>query len=126
MYKQKGFTFWSLTFTVAVIALVALLTMKLFPAYAEFFAVKRAINRLSQENLEAMDRRQVMDSFEKYSTIDDIHSIKPADLQIKHSGSGKVIVEANYEVVVPLVANASALLEFHASTDDAAKSKILP
>jgi Tfp pilus assembly protein PilE len=127
MRKQKGFTFWSLTFTVGMIAIIALLTMKLFPAYAEFFAVKKAINRMaSQGNLASMEKHEIQRAFDRSTGIDDIHSIKPSDLQITRNSSGDTIVTADYEVVIPLVANVSALLTFHASTDDAPSGKALP
>lgn len=127
MHKQKGFTFWSLTFTVGTIAIVALLTMKLFPAYSEFFAVKKAINKMATEgNLASMEKRDIQRAFERYSDIDDFRSIKPTDLEVKKTSSGETIVTADYEVVIPLVANVSALLEFHASTEDAPAGKSLP
>ena len=123
MREQKGFTFWSLTFTIAIISIIALLTMKLLPAYTEFFAIKRAINRLATEgSLPAMDNRQIQKAFDKSVTMEDIHSIKPTDLEIRRTSGGDTIVSANYEVVIPIVANISALLTFSASTDN---SKII-
>lgn len=119
MYKQKGFTFWGLAFTVAVIVILALLTMKLFPAYSEFFAVKRAINRLQTEgSLNVMSKDEIRRAFDTSSGVDDIHTIKPSDLEIKKTSAGDTVVSVDYEVVVPLVANVSALMTFHASTDD--------
>lgn len=119
MYKQKGFTFWGLAFTLAIIAIVALLTMKLFPAYSEFFAVKRAMNRLQTEgSLNSMQDHEIRRAFETSAGIDDIHSVKRADLEISKLKSGDTVVSVDYEVVVPLVANVSALLTFHAATDD--------
>lgn len=127
MHKQKGFTFWSLVFTVGTIVILALLTMKLFPAYAEFFAIKKAINRMATEgNLSSMDSREIQRAFDKSSGIDDIHSIKPSDLQITKGKDGDTVVTADYEVVVPLVANVSALLTFHASTGDSPSGKAMP
>jgi hypothetical protein len=123
MQKQKGFTFWSLAFTIGTISIIALLTMKLLPAYTEFFAIKRAINRLAIEgNLPAMDNRQIQKAFDRSVTMDDIHSIKPTDLQIRRTSGGETIVSTNYEVVIPIMANVSALLTFSASTDKSAKS----
>jgi len=127
MRKQKGFTFWSLTFTVGTITIIALLTMKLFPAYSEFFAVKKAINKLATEgNLAAMEKRDIQRAFERSSDIDDFRSIKPTDLEIKKTSSGDTVVTADYEVVIPLVANISALLKFRASTEDAPAGKSRP
>lgn len=119
MYKQKGFTFWGLAFTLFVVAVIALLTMKLFPAYSEFFAVKRAMNRLQTEgSLSSMSKRDITRAFQRSSGIDDIRSIKASDLEISKARTGETVVSVDYEVVVPLVANVSALLTFHASTDD--------
>ena len=127
MRKQKGFTFWSLTFTVGTIAIVALLTMKLFPAYSEFFAIKKAINRMASEgSLSNMEKSEIQRAFDRSSGIDDIRSIQPKDLKITRSSSGETVVTADYEVVIPLVANISALLTFHASTEDAPAGKSLP
>jgi Tfp pilus assembly protein PilE len=127
MHKQKGFTFWSLTFTVGTIAIVALLTMKLFPAYSEFFAIKKAINRMASEgSLSNMEKSEIQRAFDRSSGIDDIHSVKPQDLKITRNSSGETVVTADYEVVIPLVANISALLTFHASTEDAPAGKSLP
>lgn len=127
MRKQQGFTFWSLTFTVGTIVIVALLTMKLFPAYSEFFAIKKTINKMASEgNLASMEKREIQRSFERYSDIEDFRSIKPTDLEVTKTSSGETIVTADYEVVIPLVANVSALLEFHASTEDAPAGKSLP
>lgn len=122
MKNQKGFTFWSLTFTIGTIAIVALLTMKLLPAYSEFFAIKKAINRLETEgSLSAMSEDEIRRAFDRSTAIDDIHTVKPKDLKIRRTSDGETVVSAEYEVEVPLVANVSALLKFNASTKNAAK-----
>jgi Tfp pilus assembly protein PilE len=122
MKNQKGFTFWSLTFTIGTIAIVALLTMKLLPAYSEFFAIKKAINRLETEgSLSAMSEDEIRRAFDRSTAIDDIHTVKPKDLKIRRNSDGETVVSTEYEVEVPLVANVSALLKFNASTKNAAK-----
>jgi len=120
MRKQKGFTFWSLTFTVAVISVVALLTMKLLPAYTEYFAIKRAIHRLETEgSLPAMDNYQIKKAFNRSQAIEDFHSVKDEDLKIRQTSGGDKVVSVDYEVIIPIVANASILLKFDASTGNA-------
>jgi Tfp pilus assembly major pilin PilA len=129
MQKQKGFTVWSLTFTVGVIAVVALLTMKLFPAYTEFFAIKKALNKMGTTgSLSSMDKHQIQRTFEGFSNIEDFKSVKPSDLEIKRNSDGETVVTADYEVVIPLVANVSALLTFHASSEQGAtaSAKAMP
>ena len=104
MKNQKGFTFWSLTFTIGTIAIVALLTMKLLPAYSEFFAIKKAINRLETEgSLSAMSEDEIRRAFDRSTAIDDIHTVKPKDLKIRRNSDGETVVSTEYEVEVPLV-----------------------
>lgn len=120
MDKQKGLTFWSMVFTVGTIAAVALLTMKLLPAYSEFFAIKKAIHRLETEgSLPAMSEDEIRRAFDRSTAIDDIHSVQPKDLKIRRTSDGETVVAAEYEVVIPIVANASALLKFNATTGNA-------
>lgn len=116
--KQRGFTFWGFVFTVGPIIVVALLAMLLFPAYSEFFAIKKAVQRIGTDpsfgNMTDGDVRAMMD---RSIEIDNIHSIKSSDLVIQRGETGSS-VSVDYEVVVPLVANVSALLEFNATTDN--------
>lgn len=127
MHKQRGFTFWSLLFTVGGVVIAAVLVMKLFPPYSEYFAVKKAINKLaSSGSLDAMSTEEIRRSFERTSDIEyNITHIKPGDLKIRRSNDGAKVVTAEYEVVVPLVANISFLLQFRASTDDAGAASLM-
>ena len=117
MHKQKGFTFWGFVFTVGPIVIAALLVMLLFPAYAEYFAIKKAINRIGGDpSLSSMTDGDIRALLDKTLDVDNIHSIKSSNLVI-HRGSVGTTVSVDYEVVVPLVANISALLEFSATSD---------
>lgn len=119
MLKQQGFTFWGFVFTVVPIIIVAMLVMVLFPAYAEFFAIKKGIARIGQDpSISSMTDGDIRTMMDKTIDIDQIHSIKSSDLVIQHAESGTT-VSVDYEVVVPLVANISALLSFSATTDKA-------
>jgi len=118
MQQQKGFTFWSLSFTVGVIVVVALVTMKLFPAYTEFMMVKKAIASISSESgFNDMSRTDIKKAFERATTIDNITSVTPNDLEVGKDASGKNVVTAEYHVVVHMVANVSVLLDFFVSSD---------
>ncbi len=120
MHKQTGFTFWSLVFTVGPIVIVALLVMLLFPAYSEYFTIKKAINRIGGDpSISAMSDADIRGLMDKTMQIDQIHSIKSTDLVIGHGGT-VTTVSVDYEVVVPLMANISALLSFSVSTAKAA------
>ena len=121
MKKQQGFTFWSLSFTVGTIVLLALVALKLFPPYSEFMMVKKAITNIAANpDFNNMSRTDIQGAFNRSSSIDDIKNIRPDELQISKNASGGNVVTAEYQVVVPMVANVSFLIDFFFSTDDAA------
>ena len=123
MKKQQGFTFWSLSFTVGTIIVVALVAMKLFPAYSEFMMVKKAIAKIANDpGFNAMSRNDIQRAFERTSNVDDIKSIRHDELDISKNASGGNVVTAEYQVVVPMVANVSFLLDFYASSDESTAS----
>jgi len=120
MHKQRGITFIGLVFVVAAIVFVAVIGMKLTPAYLEFMSVKKVIAKIAREpSFAEMNKKDIADEFDKGAVIDNIKVVQGSDLEITKQDSGKQIVSAQYQVVVPLVANVSALLDFKASTDSA-------
>ncbi len=117
-YKQSGMTFIGLVLIIAMIVFVATIGIKLYPPYVEFLTVKKAINKVASDPAFAeMGPKQIKDSFFKSSTIDNITVINADDLTIGKGSSGKPVVSAEYQVVVPLVGNISALLDFSATSD---------
>jgi hypothetical protein len=120
MHKQKGMTFIGLVFTIAAIVFVAVIAMKLTPAYLEFMSVKRAITKIENDpSFASMSKNDIASQFDRSAQIDDIKAIKGNELLISKEEGGRPVVTAEYQTVVPLVANVSALIDFRASTDDA-------
>lgn len=121
MIKQRGFTFISLVLMVAGIIFVAVIAMKLFPAYNEYFTIKRAISSVKRQMADAeMSKQQIIVAFDKQREIDGFQSVVGKDLVIEQSANG-MVASADYSVVVPLVGNVSALVDFTVSTDDASE-----
>jgi uncharacterized protein DUF4845 len=120
MYKQRGMTFIGLVLIIAGVVFIATVGIKLYPSYMEFMTVKKAISRIgSQPGFAEMAPRDIKDSFDKSASIDNITAISSDDLVIA-KGEGKPVVSVQYQAVVPIVANVSALLDFFASTDSKA------
>lgn len=120
MRKQQGMTFIGLVFTIAAIVFVAVIAMKLTPAYMEFLSVKKAITKIENDpSFASMSKNDIVAQFDRSATIDDIKAIKGNELLISKEEGGRPVVTAEYQTVVPLVANVSALIDFRASTDDA-------
>lgn len=121
MQKQRGMTFIGLVFTVAAIVFVAVVAMKLWPAYSEYFALKRAFSSLKTQ-IQANDNmspRDIVAAFDRQQAIDDFKSVQGKDLVIQQSG-GHTVVSVEYSAVEPIMGNVSALVDFKLSTDDKA------
>lgn len=116
MHKQRGFTFWGMAMTVTAIIIIALITIKLFPAYTEYLVIKKAIVQLGND-ASLTSKTDIQKAFEKAATIDNIKSVNAADLEVSVDAAGHKVISVEYQVVVPLVANVSALLDFYATSD---------
>lgn len=117
MRKQHGMTFIGLVLMIAGLVFIAVIGMKLVPAYIEFMSVKNAIKKIGNEaSLAEMSPKDIATEFDKSASIDYITVVKGSDLVIEKGESGKSVVSVDYQQVIPLVANVSALLDFSAST----------
>lgn len=116
--KQRGMTFWSMLFVLGVIAVAMFLIFKLFPVYMGDFKVKSALNSLAkQQDIASMSKTEIAYALEKRFDVDDIRNVDlKHNLTIEPRGKARV-VRIHYEVLVPLVANISALVEFDHSRE---------
>jgi hypothetical protein len=114
--KQEGMTFIGLVLVIAALIFLAIIGMKVVPAYIEFFGVKKIINNIGRDpKFNEMSKQDIMTAFDKGADIGYVKVIKGSDLVITKGDSGNV-VSATYQVVTPIAANASVLLDFNTST----------
>ncbi|MCB5184796.1 DUF4845 domain-containing protein [Methylobacillus gramineus] len=120
MKTQRGMTFLGLVASIAVGVFVVVVAMKLAPSYIEYFSVKKAITKIARDPaFSSMTKSDMISSFQKSATIDDIRSVDSKDLVFLRDENGKTALSVEYQVVVPLFSNVSALLDFETSTDNA-------
>ncbi|WP_047541574.1 DUF4845 domain-containing protein [Methylotenera versatilis] len=111
MYNnQKGGSFIGMIIVIAAIVFLGMLGLKVGPAYLEFMNVKNALKRAAS-SADVTSKKAVADAFEKSARVDNITVVKGSDLVVNNG-----VVSVEYQVVVPIVANASALLDFHATS----------
>ena len=117
MYRQKGITLTGFIVWAIVLIIAALLGMKLGPAYAEYYSIKKQFQAIAADpGVVAGGRREAEGAFVRRATMENIKSISLNDLQIEKQGD-RVVIRADYEVRIALVGNVSALLTFHASSE---------
>jgi hypothetical protein len=111
--NQSGVSLMALMAVLILVAVVALFAMKVIPSFLEFRAAKGAIEAIAREKQGATPG-DVRRAFENRSTIDDINSVKPADLEITKDGNALVISFA-YRKEVPLFKNVGLYIDYTAS-----------
>lgn len=110
---QRGATFWSLMFFLAVLGFFLFLGFKLFPPYMDDFKVKAAMDSLAKQgDAGSLSKAALAESLRKRFDVDDIKHVDANKyLVIEPRGRNKLI-RLDYQVVVPIMFNASVLLEF--------------
>ena len=101
-------TFIGLVLVVAAVVCIAIVGMKVAPAYGEFMNIKKAVKKAAGE---ADNKKDIAASFDRTASIDNIERVKGADLVVNNG-----VASVEYQVVIPIVANASILLDFSATS----------
>jgi Tfp pilus assembly protein PilE len=112
--KQRGITLGGLVMVLFVVIIVALVGLKVVPAYMEYGTAKNAIQAIARER-NASTPAEVRRAFESRAAIDDINSVKPSDLDITKEG-GEMVISFAYRKEVPLFANVGVYVDFAASS----------
>ena len=115
--KQLGISLGGLMAGAVVLIVFAMIGMKLLPSYIEFFAIKKAVNALASEAKGGTTVTEIRKSFDQRATIDDINSVKGADLEVTKDG-GTVVVAVAYRKEIPLVANVGVYIDFRAASKE--------
>lgn len=108
--NQKGGTFIGALIVIAAIVFFAILGLKLGPKYLEFINIKNAVKKVANST-DLSDRKAVITQFDNSASIDDITAVKGSDLVVKDG-----VVSVEYRVLVPIMANASVVLDFNATS----------
>ncbi len=108
--SQKGGSFIGMLIVIAAIVFLGLLGLKVGPAYLEFMNVKSAIKRATN-SADVTSKKAIADAFDKSARVDNITVVKGSDLVVNNG-----VVSVEYQVVVPIMANASALLDFNVTS----------
>lgn len=115
--RQHGLSMFGFLFVAAVLVAVAMLAMKLVPAYIEFFSVKKILATMGQESdLRSKSNAEIRSDFTRRANVGYVTVVKPEDLSIDRRG-GVPVVSVDYEFRTKLVGNASLVVDFSASTD---------
>jgi len=110
--RERGLTLVSFIFVTIIVAMVAVVVMKVVPTVVEYTAIKRAIGNAKNTGTTV---REIQDSFEKQRTTAYIDSVSGKDLEITKTADG-FDVSVAYQKKIELVGPASLVIDYVAST----------
>ena len=110
--RQQGLSLMALIFVLALLVVAALFAMKVIPSYLEFRAAKTAIDAIAREK-QGATAGDIRRAFENRSTIDDINTVKPQDLEISKEGNA-IVSSFAYRKEVPLFSNVGLYIDYAA------------
>jgi type II secretory pathway pseudopilin PulG len=112
-HAQRGVSLSGLIVVLAILGVIAVLAMKIFPTFVEYRAVKAGI-----ASARALDGtvREMQSAFNKNAEINMIESIAGRDLIVTRDG-GEVHLSFSYEKRIPLFTNVDLAINYSGTTD---------
>jgi hypothetical protein len=114
MKYQRGVALSGLVFWGIIIALVAVLGMKVAPTTIEYYKIlkdaKASVNKVGPDATVA-DVRRTFDDFANIDSLD----FKAEELDISKD-AGKIVASFDYDKRIPLFANVSLVINYKGST----------
>lgn len=111
---QRGFTLSGLIVWGAVIAVVAMMGMKVVPSVIEYYKILKDCKAVAAQVSQGATVADVKRSFAKFAEVDHI-DFSADQLDISKEG-GQVVISFDYEKRIPLFANVALLINYKGST----------
>lgn len=116
--QQRGLSMSGFLLTVTLLIFVAVLAMKLIPAYMQDGEIKHVFDAVAQDpEMQKATIREIQIAYAKRASVQNITAIKLEDVDIGKDESG-ISLSVSYQVKIPLVANISLLLDFNPSSSN--------
>jgi hypothetical protein len=111
-------------FVAILLVFVAMVAMKVVPAYIEFFSVQKILQSMGQDPaLRSKTNTEIRSEFGKRASAGYVEAVQAEDLSIERSAAG-TIVSADYEFRTKLIGNVSLVIDFSASSGEGSKEAI--
>jgi Domain of unknown function (DUF4845) len=117
--KQKGVTLTGLLVICVILGMAGILAAKVVPVVIEYYAIVKNVKAVANDsNMKGASIPEIKLGYAKRAEIDNISDIKRDDLEISKDGD-QLVIGFSYAKKIPLFANASLVLDFEHSTDQA-------
>ena len=114
---QRGISLSGALAGMIVVGVVGIFAAKMVPSYLEFMAVKKMVKAMADGGELAGSVAQIRNAFDRRNAVEDVKSVKGADLDITKEG-GQAVVRAEWSVKMPIAGNLSVCADFAVSSKD--------
>jgi hypothetical protein len=111
---QSGLTIIGFLFVAAVVVTIAMIGFRVAPSYIEYLSVEKALRQTLENSGDSVTLPQFRRDFDLRTSADYIDSVRGSDVDLRREGNA-IIATVDWTTTLPLIGNASLLLEFHAS-----------
>jgi len=116
-YSQRGVTLTGLITWGVIIAMVAVLGMKVSPHVMEFYKVRNAMKAMANDSsLSGASVSDVRAAFDKRANVDYIETIKGTDIDVTKEGN-RLVLSIVYSRQIPLFGPVSLVIDFEAASN---------
>lgn len=112
-HRQRGLGLINLIIAAIVVAIVVIVLMPAIPGFIEYRAIVSAVKKSAQDPSGTPEG--VRRAFDRFAAIDDISSIRGADLLVERSPDGPIVSFA-YQKRIPLAGPASLVFDYAGSS----------
>ncbi len=114
--RQGGLTFANFLLIAILVVFVALMGMKIIPAYVEDRTIRSILETIAHDSeMQEAAPNVIRESFDKRAMMNNITVVNANDIAIQKTPAG-MILSVSYKVKIGLFGNASLLLEFETSS----------
>ncbi|MCE9550213.1 MAG: DUF4845 domain-containing protein [Betaproteobacteria bacterium] len=114
--RQRGVSLSGLLIWSAILILTAIVGMKVIPAYIQDAEIKSILSTIVNDpEMQGAQSKSIRESFSKRTMMNNINIVTANDIEIVKDARG-LSLGISYQVKIPLIGNASLLLEFNPSS----------
>lgn len=111
--SQRGVGMIGVVFIIAMCLFLAVLGMKVVPAYLHNAQIERLFKAVANDTgMQNATVREIRESYSKRAMMDSISEVSVDDIEISKEG-GTLSLSAKYVVKIPVAGNMNLLLEFN-------------
>lgn len=120
-HGQRGLSLVGLIFILAIVAMIAVLGMKIVPTAVEYNSIRKAIVSAKASGSTV---HEIQAAFDRQAMAGYIDAITGKDLEISKIGN-EIEVSFGYQKKIPLFGPASLLIEYAGTTAKSTATKLL-